>query len=60
MGECDYKSGTCKCFDGFAGEKCKQKVCKNNCFNNGECIEGNCICKIDFTGISCEFSKIKF
>jgi syndecan 4 len=55
-GECDYTKGKCECFVGFSGEKCNKKVCINDCSNKGKCINGECICLEEFTGISCEHS----
>ena len=55
-GECDFIKGICECFLGFSGEKCDKKVCINDCSNKGKCINGECICLEEFTGISCEHS----
>jgi hypothetical protein len=36
----------CFCFPGFKGDDCSQiEICKNNCSNNGICVNEHCVCK---------------
>merc|ERR1712078_276220 len=38
-GNCDRKTGECKCFDGYDGKACERTVCPANCNNRGRCIK---------------------
>jgi hypothetical protein len=38
QGECDSKSGECKCFDNYEGKACTRTVCPNDCSGHGICI----------------------
>jgi len=35
-GLCDYRTGVCKCFDGFEGFACERATC-NSCSGHGTC-----------------------
>jgi len=37
-GECDRKTGTCKCFDNYDGDACERTVCPNDCSGRGICV----------------------
>ena len=36
-GECDTKTGLCKCFDNYEGDACERTVCPNDCSGRGIC-----------------------
>merc|ERR1719174_825442 len=36
-GECDRKSGECKCFDGYTGSACRRMKCDDDCNGHGVC-----------------------
>jgi len=36
-GECDRKTGECKCFDGYTGSACRRMKCEDDCNNHGTC-----------------------
>lgn len=41
-GQCDRKSGLCKCQDGFEGKSCQRMSCpNNNCGGHGQCLTQN-------------------
>lgn len=37
-GQCDYKTGTCTCNDGFYGQNCGRTKCFNDCSGRGRCV----------------------
>eukprot|EP01033_Poteriospumella_lacustris_P009717 gene9717-6954_t len=37
-GECDYKTGNCKCYPGFTGYNCGKQKCFNDCSGHGRCV----------------------
>jgi len=37
-GECDRKTGLCKCFDNYEGDACERTVCPNDCSGRGICV----------------------
>lgn len=39
QGACNFKTGTCECFDGYTGEACQRTVCPNDCNGVGMCTE---------------------
>lgn len=36
-GDCDTKTGQCKCFDGYSGTACERTACPNKCSERGVC-----------------------
>ncbi|KAM3617456.1 uncharacterized protein V6R79_006391 [Siganus canaliculatus] len=48
----------CLCKDGFEGERCEvvRDVCQSDlqCQNGGTCVDGQCVCTPDHTGLNCE------
>lgn len=53
-GICDYETGVCYCDNGFTGENCGTPVaCPDNCSGRGKCVEGQCRCKLGWSGPSC-------
>jgi hypothetical protein len=36
-GECDTKTGQCKCYDGYTGKACERTTCPNDCSGQGVC-----------------------
>merc|ERR1711968_92222 len=50
-GECNPKTGQCKCFPSHAGTICSRMLCPNNCTNNGVCQHetGTCVCFHSFS-----------
>ena len=36
-GQCDYKTGECKCASGYVGIACERTKCKNDCSRRGTC-----------------------
>lgn len=49
-GECDGVG--CKCFKGFDGELCEDRIC-DRC-GNGVCVEDLCVCQAGYSGMHCE------
>jgi hypothetical protein len=37
-GACDYKTGICKCNQGFHGHNCQRSYCHNGCSGKGRCV----------------------
>lgn len=74
-GECDRKSGQCKCFDGYTGVSCRRMRCDEDCNGHGTCetldrIESGytgwdaakiqkCVCDPGFEGDDCASKKCK-
>uniref|UniRef100_A0A914QTG7 EGF-like domain-containing protein n=1 Tax=Panagrolaimus davidi TaxID=227884 RepID=A0A914QTG7_9BILA len=69
-GKCHIFFG-CQCFDGFIGEKCEEKIERQNgcylnkCFEGSECIEISpkqyyCECPENRFGSFCEFEDLCF
>ncbi|XP_076597098.1 basement membrane-specific heparan sulfate proteoglycan core protein isoform X2 [Chaetodon auriga] len=52
----------CLCKDGFEGERCEvvKDVCESDlqCHNGGSCVDGQCVCTPDHTGLNCEESQV--
>lgn len=48
----------CLCERGWFGDKCDQEdACQTQaieCFNEGTCVNGTCVCPVGFTGDTCE------
>lgn len=58
-GECDAKTGNCKCDAGYEGEACQRSSCPNACSGHGSC-EGPedaryCKCDGGFSGADCTY-----
>lgn len=53
------KNLTCECFPGWGGltqgkAACGHRVCPDGCKSkHGECIDGQCVCKDGWTGLTC-------
>ncbi|KFP51908.1 Tenascin-R, partial [Cathartes aura] len=43
----------CICEPGWKGPNCSEPDCPRNCFNQGLCVQGKCICNEGFTGEDC-------
>lgn len=37
-GECNYRTGSCECYNGYFGHNCARLGCMNDCNGRGECI----------------------
>merc|ERR1719478_1633316 len=74
-GECDRKSGQCKCFDGYTGSACRRMKCDDDCNGHGVCetlarASGGyagwdaakiqvCVCDPGYEGDKCEKKMCK-
>eukprot|EP01017_Pseudomicrothorax_dubius_P046903 TRINITY_DN8333_c0_g1_i3.p1 TRINITY_DN8333_c0_g1~~TRINITY_DN8333_c0_g1_i3.p1 ORF type:complete len:371 (+),score=55.93 TRINITY_DN8333_c0_g1_i3:620-1732(+) len=53
-GECDPKTGTCKCANGWVSEDCSVPPCKNSCSGKGKCqANGVCLCDDGWGSADC-------
>lgn len=51
-GECI--EGVCRCFLGFGGEDCRERICPRGCSGHGTCTENEmCECEAGYTGVDC-------
>ncbi|TPX11295.1 uncharacterized protein E0L32_001113 [Thyridium curvatum] len=51
---------SCSCFSGFAGGKCTDITCTDNCSGHGKCIGANvCKCEAGWGGLFCSFLDIE-
>ncbi|KAM6982618.1 LOW QUALITY PROTEIN: basement membrane-specific heparan sulfate proteoglycan core protein [Tautogolabrus adspersus] len=52
----------CLCKDGFEGEHCEvvRDVCQSDlhCQNGGSCVDGQCVCTPNHSGLNCEESQV--
>ncbi|XP_060913970.1 basement membrane-specific heparan sulfate proteoglycan core protein isoform X3 [Labrus mixtus] len=52
----------CLCKDGFEGEHCEvvRDVCQSDlhCQNGGSCVDGQCLCTPNHSGLNCEESQV--
>ena len=52
--------GTCYCANGWSGDSCEVKVCKNECSGHGVCSTDShsksprCLCEVGWKGSSCQ------
>eukprot|EP00755_Sulcionema_specki_P020378 Sspe_Gene.71762::Locus_42639_Transcript_1_1_Confidence_1.000_Length_16151::g.71762::m.71762 len=51
--------GSCKCDDGWSGEKCDQEKCERDasgrvCSGHGQCAQGVCTCATGYGGEKCD------
>ncbi|EER44340.1 3-phytase [Histoplasma capsulatum H143] len=54
------RDGSLSCFAGFAGKKCLDFTCKNDCSNRGKCVGPNvCKCKDSWSGPDCSFLLVE-
>lgn len=52
LGKCI--EGKCICDEGYTGNYCSEKICRQNCSFNGQCHDGICYCNRGWTGENCE------
>lgn len=45
------------CFPHFTGEDCSTPTCPNDCRDNGQCVDGQCVCEEGFYGEDCSLGK---
>jgi len=43
----------CSCDAGYLGNSCQTAACPTMCYNNGQCIKGQCVCTTGWTGSDC-------
>ena len=45
--------GECKCNENYRGIDCAVLKCPSDCSQNGQCMNGTCICDMGYSGDDC-------